>query len=134
MSMTTREILDFLFENPSDPAANLMGNWLSESKRFAAFAFENRSKIRKKLRTATTPESLQSVLLELDVARRLVADHRCQVEYERYGQGRLRSPDLTATFRTHTVVNLEVTRVKSPTSPESALDGKLIPIVCHKLG
>src|SRR5205823_97075 len=83
-----------------------------------------RAKIRKKLRTATTPESLRSVLLELEVARHLVEDRRCQVEYERYGQGRVRSPDLSVTFRAHTTLNLEVTEVQEPGVEMQEWEGK----------
>src|SRR5690348_5997517 len=106
--MNVGELLAFLCEEPTHEAATRIVPWLNQSRRFHAFVVSNRTKIRKKLRTAATHQGLQSVLLELQVARHFVEDRRCQVEYERYGQGRSRSPDLTVTFRARTVVNLEV--------------------------
>jgi hypothetical protein len=103
--MNARELLAFLCEEPTHEAATRITSWITQSRRFHAFAVANRAKIRKKLRTATTPESLQSVLLELEVAHHFVDDPRCLVDYERYGQGRTRSPDLTVTFRARTPGN-----------------------------
>ena len=132
--MNTRELLAYLCEDPTHEAAAPINRRITESRRFHTFAADNRAKIRKKIRTATTPETLRSVLLELEVARRLVVDPRCVVEYERYGQGKVRSPDLTVTFRARTVVNVEVTQLQSPDTEASQWDGKLIGLVCHKLG
>jgi hypothetical protein len=132
--MTVSEVLAFLCGEPASGASSTIAGWITESKRFHAFAVCHRAKIRKKLRTATTPEALWSVLMELDVARQLVEDPRCTVEYERYGQGRVRSPDLTLTFRARTTVHLEVTQVRAPAAEWSEWEGKLIGIVCHKLG
>jgi hypothetical protein len=132
--MNARELLEFLCEDPTHEATAIIAAWITQSRRFRAFAVYNRSKIRKKLRTATTRESLRSVLLELEVACRFLADSRCLVEYERYGQGRVRGPDLTVTFRARTAVNLEVTQVQDPTEETPEWQGKLVGIVCHKLG
>jgi len=132
--MNAHELLTFLCEDPTDEAAARITPWITQSKRFHAFAVDNRTKIRKKLRTAATQESLQSVLLELEVARHFVADRRCRVEYERYGQGRGRSPDLTVTFRARTIVNLEVTQAQEPGAETPEWVGKLIGLVCQKLG
>lgn len=132
--MKAQELLTFLCEDPTDEAAIRITPWITQSKRFHAFVDDNRTKIRKKLRTATTEESLRSVLLELEVARHLLADRRCQVAYERYGHGRVRSPDLTVTFRERTIVNLEITQMQAPTAETPEWDGKLIGLVCFKLG
>ena len=134
LKMNARELLEFLCDDPTDEAAVAIARWIEESRRFNAFAVNNRAKIRKKLRTATTLESLRSVLLEMEVARHFVADRRCQVEYERHGQGRVRRPDLTVTFRDRTAVNLEVTHVKSRGTETLDWEGKLIGLVCRKLG
>src|SRR5262245_41791323 len=103
--MNSRELLDFLFEEPAGEAAALIARWVSSSPRFHAFADSNRTKIRKKFRTAATAEGMRSVLLELEVAHYFTQNRRCEIEYERYGQGTVRSPDLTVTFRARTVVN-----------------------------
>jgi hypothetical protein len=132
--MNVRELLTFLCEDPTHEATTRIRCWITESRQFHAFAVANRAKIRKKLRTATTRESLRSVLLELEVVRHCVGDSRCQVEYERYGQGRGRSPDLTVTFRAQTLLNLEVTQVQVPGAETPEWEGKLIGLVSQKLG
>jgi hypothetical protein len=136
--MTNTELLAFLFDPPGDEAdevEEMLTRWILQSRRFQSFIVEYRAKVRKKRRLARTPESRQSLLLELDIARHLGEDPRCRVEYEKYGQGKERTPDLTVTFRTRTCFNLEVTRVQQRT--QGAAEGrteKLIRIVCDKLG
>lgn len=128
--MNANQLLALLFDDPADETALTIARWTRESRRFNAFVDDNRTKIRKKLRTATTPESLRSVMLELEVARHFVQDPRCRVEYEHYGQGKLRSPDLTVVFRQWTQVNLEVTQFAASGDVET----KLIGVTCGKLG
>src|SRR5437763_456335 len=132
--MNTGDLVEFLCEGLTDEPAASIARWIAESRRFQAFAADNRAKIRKKLRTATTGETLRSLMLELDVAHKLLAHRRCEVEYERYGQGRVRSPDLTVTFRTRTSIHVEVTQIQNPGPKAGSWDGKLVGIVCHKLG
>lgn len=132
--MTNAELFAFLFDHPTAEAEEMLARWVLQSRRFQSFLVEYRAKVRKKLRSARTPESLQSLLLELDIARRLVEDPRCRVEYEKYGQDKERSPDLTVTFRTRTCFNLEATRVQMPQGEAEARMEKLIRIVCDKLG
>jgi hypothetical protein len=132
--MTNAELLAFLFAPPMAEADEILTNWILQSRRFQSFMVEYRAKVRKKRRLAWTPESLQSLLLELDIARHLVEDPRCRVEYEKYGQGRERTPDLTVTFRTRTGFNLEATRVQMAQAEVEGRAEKLIRIVCDKLG
>jgi len=135
--MTNAELFAYLFVPPTaeaDDAEEILTRWILQSRRFQAFMVEYRAKVRKKLRLARTQESRQSLLLELDIARHLVEDRRCQVEYEKYGQGRERTPDLTVTFRTRTCFNLEATRVQRTQGEVEGRTEKLIRIVCDKLG
>jgi hypothetical protein len=132
--MNTRELLAFLFEDPTIEAATTITSWITQSRRFHAFALDNRTKIRKKLRTATTPEKRHSVLLELEVALHFLADRRCLVDYEPYGLGQGRSPDLSVTFRARTTLHLEVTQAQNPDLETPDWEGKLISLVCNKLG
>ncbi len=132
--MNTGQLLELLCEGAASETVALLTPWITQSRRFQSFAHDNGAKIRKKLRTAATAESLQGVLLELDVARRLVEDRHCRVEYERYGQGRVRSPDLTVTYRTNTLLHLEVTHVQGPTGATPEWDGKLLDVLGRKLG
>lgn len=135
--MKAREIIIFICDDPDDEASRALAGWVTGSRRFQAFVEAHRTKIRKKLRAGAATGSMTGVLLELEVASRFVEDRRCLVEYERYGQGRVRSPDLTVTFRTRTTVHLEVTQLQAPApAPDGARDweSKLIGVVCHKLG
>lgn len=132
--MTNAELFAFLFAPPTTEAEEILTHWILQSRRFQSFMVAYRAKVRKKLRLARTPESLQSLLLELEIARRLVEDPRCRVEYEKYGQGKERSPDLTVTYRTRTCFNLEATRVQMAQGAAAGRTEKLIRLVCDKLG
>jgi len=108
-----------------------LDRWLRNSPRFAAFAETYRDKIRKKLRAARDDEGLRDVLCELETAYCLLREPRFDVAYEAHAITKTRAPDLTLTYRTHTVMNVEVARVRSQT----ALDAeRLLNLVCGKLG
>ena len=132
--MTNAELFAFLFAHPTAEVEEILIRWILQSRRFQSFMVEYRAKVRKKRRLARTPESLQSLLLELDLARHLVEEPRCRVEYEKYGQGKERNPDITVTFRTRTCFNLEATRVQMAQGEAEGRTEKLIRIVCDKLG
>lgn len=132
--MTNAELFAFLFDPPDTDAEEALIRWLLESRRFQSFVVAYRAKVRKKLRLAQTPESLQSLLFELDIARHLLEDPRCQVEYEKFGQGKARTPDLTVTFRARTCFHLEATRVQIAHEEVEGRIEKLVRVVCDKLG
>ena len=133
--MTNAELCAFLFAPPVAEAEKILIPWILQLRRFQPFLVEYRAKVRKKLHLARTPENLQSLLLELDIARHFVEDSRCQVEYEKYGQGKERTPDLTVTFRTRTCFNLEANSAYKWRMRRQKSDWRsLIRIVCDKLG
>ena len=105
-------------------------DWLSESRRFRTFAEIYASKIRKKLRLARDDESLIDLRCELETAYRLLQEKRFTLEYEKYGAVEGRGPDLTVTYRTHTLLNVEVTR---PRMAGETVD-KLMETLCVKVG
>lgn len=82
------------------------------SRRFAAFVDGHLTKVRKKLRALADADSARDLLLELDVAYRLVQDKRVTLEYEPTPAGRSRGPDFMAHFTTRFAFMLEVTRLK----------------------
>jgi hypothetical protein len=131
--MNTRELSLYLCDRPAE-ISDTLSAWIADSRRFQNFADKNRAKIRKKIRTARGPDALASVMLELEVARHFVLDSRCDVTYEKYGQGVRRSPDLTLCFRARADINLEVTLVRSVGPRPSSWDGKFNGIICSKLG
>jgi hypothetical protein len=132
--MTNAELFAFLFAYPNTVVDEILARWILQSRRFQAFVVEYRAKVRKKLRSARTVQSMQSLLLELDIARHFGEDPRCRVEYEKYGQDRERNPDLTVTFRIRTCFNVEVTRVQMAQGESEGRMEKLIRLVCDKLG
>jgi len=98
-------------QDPGDPMARELADWLAGSPRFRAFAESHRDKIRKKLRGATEAEAVRDVRTELATARLLLADRRIELAFEAYGSGKT-GPDFTVTFRGARSFNLEVTRLR----------------------
>jgi hypothetical protein len=96
-----------------------LAQWL-EQPRFRAFVEANQPKVRRKLRDARAGEAVADVLVELRVARLLLADRRFELGFETYGRGNA-GPDFTLRFRAGRPTDLEVTRRRPPT----AADGNL---------
>ncbi|MBZ0280437.1 MAG: hypothetical protein K8L97_06825 [Anaerolineae bacterium] len=129
------ELIANIFDDKPHPLAADVESWMKDSRRFRGFAESYRAKIRKKCRVALTDEEIKSLHLELDVARWLLTDSRCEVAYEKLAPEGGRTPDFTVTFRANTILNVEVTRMRLSESDESAaLQTKVISTVCDKLG
>ena len=94
------------------PLREACSGWATTSPRFRTFLAEHATKIARKLRTAEGIEGRRDVLLELYAAHRLLLDRSITLEYERYAAGKTRGPDFTATFKTHTLFNVEVRRLR----------------------
>ena len=108
-------LLDGVPRLPGEDLDQELGDWLTASSRFGAFAEAHRDKIRKKLRTAKEPEARGDVRAELEAAFLLLADRRIELAFEAYGSGR-RGPDFTVTLRSAHRFNLEVTRPRARTN------------------
>lgn len=136
--MKASDLLGHIFDDPRSVFALRFAGWLAESPRFKAFAELYRDKIRKKLRTARALEDRKDVELELEIAHLLLAERRFTLEYERYGIGKQRGPDFTATFRTRIPLNIEVTRMRAtPEAPEAEPRNhiaKTAGVLCAKVG
>jgi hypothetical protein len=132
------ELINYIFSTVSHPLATTFAEWLATSSRFRAFADTYRDKIRKKVRGIQEPGGYQDLYAELCAAFLLLQDRRCLVEYEKYGVGKQRAPDLTVTFKTHTRFNMEVTRLRlQPVEPDREMwadPDKLVNMLCDKLG
>ena len=138
LPVAVERLVAYIFDSPSDPLAISFAGWVRASPRFRTFAEGYRDKIRKKARTVQTPEGREDLRFELQVASWLIARRHCTVEYEKYAAGKQRGPDFTITFRTHTLFNVEVTRLRpaagQPGDEESAGSSRIIRSVCAKLG
>lgn len=110
--------------------------WVRGSRRFREFADRYRSKIGAKLKNARSEEALWDVRAELETAALLLSEARFTLEYEKYAAGKLRGPDFTVTFKTHTPFNVEVRRVRvvefDDGGDEARVD-KLVGVLCEKV-
>jgi hypothetical protein len=146
--MKTDELHAYLFDGAPHALALEMMRWLSSSRRFVAFVSAAHSKIRKKLRSAQTPESIADVRLELETAYLLLQERALGVLYEPQVPGQPRRPDFAVTYTTHSTFMLEVTRLRGasveahdappelvgPHHPSPVKPERLADTACNKLG
>jgi hypothetical protein len=151
--MLTDELHAYLFDGQPHLLAAPMENWLADSRRFAAFVSEFRTKIRKKLRATQELESLLDLRLELETAYLLLRERSFSLVYEPQRSGQTRGPDFAVTFTTRMLFMVEVTRLRiAPDSPHSLAQAqepalllqtapirslaeeRLAEMVCSKLG
>ena len=126
--MNLEDLHSYLFTDSFHPLSLQMLSWLTSSRRFAAFADEAKSKIRKKLRAAGKPESILDVRLELETAYLLLNERPFSVVYEPPAAGGARAPDFAVSYTSHSTFMLEVTRLRG----DAKL--RLEHAVCSKLG
>lgn len=110
---TVHELLSYIFGDATDFLAAQVADWALSSRRFRAFAITYRDKIRKKIRGTRDPEGLRDLQFELATAYFLLQEQQFTVEYEKFGTGKQRSPDFSVTYRTNTIFNVEVKRLRS---------------------
>lgn len=131
------ELLDSIFDERRPGFYDEFTEWARRSRRFRAFATQYRGKIRAKLRHAREENGLLDLRAELEVAALLLADDRFKVEYETYLAAKQRGPDFTVTFKTHTLFNVEVRRIRgielSGEDPDARLL-KLTAVFSDKVG
>jgi hypothetical protein len=129
--MQPAELVAYLFQNKKHFLSAQVAEWAKESRRFRAWAEAHKDKIRKKARTAEGEAGLRDLAFELSLAYALLADARCELDYEAYAATKGRGPDFTVTFRVNTRFNLEATRIRST---EGDLNVRLMRTVCEKVG
>src|SRR5436853_4649654 len=110
--MTIDELHTYIFDGRPNALADQFAGWLTTSARFRAFVTVYRDKIRKKIRGARDAEGRRDLQIEFATAYLLLQERYFSVEYEKYGTGKARGPDFTVTFRSRTIFNLEVTRMR----------------------
>jgi hypothetical protein len=129
MRAADRELLVGLFGGIGHPLASRCAQQMVAYPRFGTFLSVYRGKIGKKVRSLEGPGSWHDLWLELWTAARLLADRRFEVTYESYAAQKMRGPDLTATFRTHTICHIEIKHVRAELSL-----AKWTEVLCTKLG
>ena len=65
LTKSQRELIAFLSEGHTSPAADRVNRWIACSPRYAAFVEQYKHKIRKKLRVTREPEAAADLLYEL---------------------------------------------------------------------
>ena len=123
------DLLDTLFSGAAHELRDSCGQWCASSPRFAAFLETYRYKIRKKLRGVAGGEGLRDVRAELLTAACLLCERSFTLEYEKYAANKTRGPDFSVLYKTHTLLNVEVKRIRGQVQP-----GKWADVVCDKLG
>ena len=114
--MNTDVLLATIFADTTQPLAVECAHWVRSSRRFRSFAETYRDKIRKKVNLSRDEQVLRDLRCELAVAFLLVQARELQVEYERAAQGKHGGPDFTVLYKTHTLVHVEVKRLR-PQAP-----------------
>ncbi|MDQ3929990.1 MAG: hypothetical protein M3328_12700, partial [Chloroflexota bacterium] len=134
--MPSTDLLLYIFSSTRLPLAVQVGRWVQESPRFREFAETYRDKIHKKVRTVTDADGYRDLQAELATAYFLVQERRFIVEYEKYGVGKQRGPDLSVTYKTHIRFDVEVTRLRGSQIGEEGAGpepSKLVNTLCAKL-
>lgn len=130
MSLKILDLRADIFGASADPLAERFAAWVLASPRFRVFAETYRDKVRKKLRVLRDAEGHADLALELAVAYLLLSDRRFTVEYEKLAAVKQRGPDFTATYRTHTLVHVEVKRLRAAGTDTAS---RCADVVCEKL-
>jgi len=122
-------LLDELFDGKRPPLYHEVAQWTRTSRRFRAFAETYRVKIRAKIGRIRTAEEMADLRAELQTAAILAQEPQFALEYEKYAAHKQRGADFTATWKTHTPVNIEVRRVRSADLDLTDADARLVKLV-----
>lgn len=125
-----------IFDNQRPAFFPEFEGWVRDSRRYRQFAITYSSKIRAKLKNARDEHSIKDLRAELQTAALILREERFTLEYERYTALKQRGPDFTVTFRTHTLLNVEVRRIHSTefNADREARVSKLMSVLCDKVG
>lgn len=146
LNEAAQNIVDGIFDDPSNALRVPFTHWVGTSKPFLAFAQNYTSKIRKKVRMCRDVEELYNLYVELRTAYLLLREPKFVVAYEPHAMALGRSADYAVTFRTNAVFHVEVTRLRL-SQPEQMLDKevpaleatgeyearRLVDVVCDKV-
>jgi hypothetical protein len=113
---TTNELLLALFGRAEHPPAQWYAGVLDCSAPLRAFAWDYRTKIRKKVRNAADSATTRDLRCELAVAALLADDRRHTLTYEPLAAANRRGPDFLLVYKGHTSVYVEVTRIRPRTT------------------
>ena len=130
-------LIDELFDGKRPPLYYEVAQWVRDDRRFRAFVENYRVKIRAKISRIRNAEELADLRAELQTAANLLQEPHFSLEYEKYAARKERGADFTATWKTHTPVNVEVRRVRSADldlADAEARHVKMVHILADKIG
>ena len=131
------DLLQTIFDDKKPAFYSEFEGWVRGSRRFNAFATSYQSKIRSKLKNVRDDGGMKDLRAELETAALLLQDERFTLIYEKYAASKQRGPDFTVTFKTHTLFNVEVRRIRrlelEDSDPEAHI-AKLVAVLCDKVG
>jgi hypothetical protein len=130
--MRVDELLVYLLDDRSSTFATQCSEWMAASPRFSAFVERCRDKIRKKVRALRDDEGQRDLLAELAVAYHLLLERHFTVEYETYAAEKVRGPDFTVLYKTHTAFNVEVKRLRGSPRAKGG-EPRVLSALCDKL-
>lgn len=131
------DLLGYIFDGQQPALYPEFEGWVRGSRRFREFAIHYQVKIRAKLRNVRDEDGMQDLHAELATAVLLLREERFTLEYEKYAASKQRGPDFTVTFRTHTLFNVEVRRIRAvefEARDVEARSAKLMAVLCDKVG
>ena len=110
--MSPQDLIAFIFDSGANSLQRALSAWLAESRALGDFVSAYRRKIRAKVRRCRTPQDLNDLLWELEVAHLLLKNPDFRLEYEAYGTHGTRSPDYHVITTAGTSFDVEATRIR----------------------
>lgn len=126
--VVVNDLLETIFMGEARALRECVALWCALSPRFPAFLETYRDKIRKKARNAPDAEGLRDLQMELLTAACLLTERAFTLDYEKYAASKVRGPDFTVLYKTHTPFNVEVKRLRG-----QAQASKWADVLCDKL-
>ena len=128
-------LLATIFDTSDHAFKPVLAAWLASSRRYSAFVEVYQAKIRKKLRTVTTPDSLGGLQMELETAYLLLREPTLSLAYETEHRSSGRSPDFAVSYTSSFTFMAEVTRLRSLGMRDAApFNDRFADMLCDKLG
>ncbi len=127
-------LVEAVFGGVTHPLAGWYMGLLAATPPLRAFTAEYSTKIRKKVRQATSPDPQRDLQCELAVAAALATDRRHSVTYEPLAAANRRGPDFLLRYKGHTEVYVEVSRLRPTQAPKRDPAERLAAVLCGKLG
>jgi len=118
---------------PDHPIGVALRSWCLTSRPVLEFMEAHATKLRKKVRLARSDDERADLLAELAVGTLLAQDRRFQLRYELHPVAGERGPDFEATFKGHTQVCVEVTRLRLRTEDQHVAVSRLARVLGDKV-